>query len=215
MHRRRRFRFGLLIYLATERTNVQRIRATISWPSVGGPGVITLYTRSTGLENGPTADLTSSRLQNALTAGVTLFTGGTVFRSDSFVDTIDPATGVITDSNDVTPWTVTGTNSGVLAPLATMVCVTWKTAAVIAGRRVRGRTFLGPLAQNTDDNDGTPASATLTAANALGDAWTDNGLTDTFAVVWHRPVSGAGGTAEDITAHQVRDKFAVLRSRRD
>jgi hypothetical protein len=195
---------------------MQRIRATINYTDVaGGPGVITLYTRSTGLENGATADLTSSRLQDALDAGKALFSVYTSFVADTFVDTIDPATGSITDSNPTAAWTVTGTTTGHTGPAVLAICVTWKTTAVIAGRRVRGRTFLSPLTNAVADIDGTPSAPYMTAANDLGDAWTDNGLTNTYAVVWHRPVGGAGGTAEDITAHSIRDKFAVLRSRRD
>jgi hypothetical protein len=96
-----------------------------------------------------------------------------------------------------------------------MLAVTWKTDAVLAGRRVRGRTYLGPLQIGVNEADGSPAAAALALAETFATEWTDNGLTDTFAVVWHRPVGGAGGTAEDITGHQIRDKFAVLRSRRD
>ena len=194
---------------------MQRIRASINYSNPGAPGVITLYTRSTGLENGTTAVLTSTRLQDALTAGRSLFPSIVTFAGDSFVDTIDPATGHITASDSITPWTVVGLSPAGVMPPANAICITWKTAAVIAGRRVRGRTFLSPLYQGVADTDGTPEASRLAAVEDLANAWTDNGLTDTFAVVWHRPVGGSGGTAEDITSHQVRDKFAVLRSRRD
>jgi hypothetical protein len=194
---------------------MQRIRASINYANPGAPGVITLYTESTGLENDPTAALTTARLQDALTAGAGLFSSGTTFVSDSFVDTIDPATGEITASSAQDSWTVTGSSLAALAPPQTAICVTWKTAGIIAGRRVRGRTFLSPLYAGIPDVDGTPTSAAMTAANALAAAWIDNGLTDTFATIWHRPVGGTGGTSERITAYQVRDKFAVLRSRRD
>lgn len=194
---------------------MQRIRASIIYPDTGAPGVITLYTRSTGLENGPTATLTGDRLKNALSAGLSIFCTTTTFVSDSFVDTLDPATGSITGSNPYTPFTLVGTSGLTYLPPANQICVTWKTAAVIAGRRVRGRTFLGPLQIGAAEANGSPSSGALTAAGAIATAWTDNGLTDTFAVVWHRPVGGSGGTAEDITSHQIRDKMAVLRSRRD
>ena len=194
---------------------MQRARAQIQYPSSGSPGVITLYTRTTLGENAGTAQLTVDRLHDALNAGHFLFCSDTLFVSDTFVDTIDPATGSITGSDGVTPWTLAGGTGTQYLPQANQICVTWKTAAVIAGRRVRGRTFLGPLAKTELEDNGTPLAAALTSAGALADAWVNNGLTSTFAVVWHRPVGGSGGTAEDITAHSIKDKFAILRSRRD
>lgn len=176
---------------------------------------MTLYTRSTGLENQATADLTNTRLYDAVqNLGLVCPTTMT-FQGDSFVDDIDPATGAITDSHSVTPWNYGGGVGTSYLPPANQVCVTWKTAAVIGGRRVRGRTFAGPFATAEADTDGTPNANLMTHMQAFADAWTDNGLTDTFAVVWHRPVGGTGGTAEDITGHVIKDKFAVLRSRRD
>lgn len=195
---------------------MQRIRGAITYNDVsGGPGLITLYTRSTGLENDATAALTSSRLEDALTAGKALFSVHTSVIGETFVDDIDPATGAITGSHATDPWTVTGTTSGATGPAVLQICATWKTSVVIAGRRVAGRTFIGPLTNAVADTDGTPSAPYMTAALALAAAWIDNGLTDTFAVVWHRPVGGSGGTAEDITSYSVKDKFAVLRSRRD
>lgn len=195
---------------------MQRARAQITYPASGGPGLITLYTRSTGSENGTTAQLTTDRLKNALTAGRAMFDAGTTFSSFGTVDDIDAATGNLTGFHDVTPWTVTGSAAGgSYAPLAVAVCATWKTLGIVRGRRVQGRTFLSPLAYAMMQADGTPTAACLTAAQALAVAWLDNGLTDTFATVWARPRPGQTGSAEDITAYFIKDKFAVLRSRRD
>jgi hypothetical protein len=96
-----------------------------------------------------------------------------------------------------------------------MICATWNTGAIVNGRRVRGRTFLGPLDNSCLQNDGTLSSSSITHANALGAAWTDAGLTTTLSCVWHRPVGGTGGSNHEIISATVRDKFAVLRSRRD
>lgn len=193
---------------------MQRIRASILY-GLGSPGVITLYTRTTAPENSASAVLCSTRLQDALNAGKAMFASSVTFRSDGFVDTIDPATGAITGSDATDVWEVTTANfSGTLAP-ALQVCCTWKTADIVAGRRVAGRTFLGPLNPDMSQNDGTPSSSALTAADALGAAWIDQGTTDVAAVVWKRPVNGAGGSDHVITGHLVKDKFAVLRSRRD
>lgn len=194
---------------------MQRIRASITFTYGGPPGVITLYTTTASGEDSASAALTGDRLRDALTAGHDLFMTNCSFKADSFVDTINPATGELTASDSYGGWTVAGTQSMGALPPQTMICATWITAAFVGGRRVRGRTFLGPLDNSTLQTDGTLASTALTHANALGTSWYDAGLTDTLAVVWHRPVGGAGGSAHEIIGHSVKDKFAVLRSRRD
>lgn len=193
---------------------MQRIRATITgW--TGAPGVITLYTLTSLPEDATSAQLCCDRLGDSLTAGNGLYAQGVTFTSDSFVDTIDPATGAITASNAVTPWTVVSSSTAGKAPPAVQGCITWKTNDVVAGRRVAGRTFIGPVAIDQLDLDGTPTAGALAKLEAIGSAWQDNGTTDVYAAVWHRPVSGAGGSDHEITAHNIRDKWAVLRSRRD
>jgi hypothetical protein len=194
---------------------VQRIRASITYLYGGSPGVITLYTKTEGPENDASAVLCGDRLKNALIAGQDLFQTNTSFTSDPFVDTLDPVTGEITGSDSYTPWTVVGTQSMGALPPANAVVVSWKTAGIVNGRRVRGRTFLSPLDNSTADSAGTPSSSALTHANALATAWQDAGLTSTSTCVWHRPVSGAGGSDWTIIGATVKDKFGVLRSRRD
>lgn len=194
---------------------MQRIRGTINYPMSGAPGVITLYTRTTAPENSASAELCSSRLHDAMTAGFALFPTSLTIVGDGFVDTIDPATGAITGSDDVAPWTVTGGNGTAFLPPASAICLTWLTSDFIAGRRVRGRTFLGPLSAAINNGNGHLIGADLTVAQDVAAAWVDQGGTDVATVVWHRPVGGAGGSDHVISATSVRDKFAVLRSRRD
>ena len=95
-------------------------------------------------------------------------------------------------------------------------CITWLTADSVNGRRVKGRTFLVPLATAAYGPDGTLNDTILaeirTAANALvarntADA---NGK----LVVWHRPVNGAGGSSHTVIAASVKDRAAMLTSRR-
>jgi hypothetical protein len=194
---------------------VQRIRASIVYPLSGSAGVITLYGKTEGPENDVTAQLVCDRLKDALTAGHSLFTTNTTFHSDTFVDTIDPATGVITDSVAVTGWDVVGDQGTAFMPPANQLVATWHTTAIIAGRRVRGRTFLGPLAAVDTDTDGTPSGTRLGHLDALINAWQDAGITSTSTCVWHRPVGGAGGSDHTIISGTRSDKYAVLRSRRD
>ena len=194
---------------------MQRIRASITYPLSGSAGVMTLYTNTTGPESDVSALLCSHRLRDALTAGRSLFSNTTTFVADPFVDTIDPATGEITGSDATDAWTVTGDQGPGYLPPASQMAITWLTADVVSGRRVRGRTFVGPLAIQDIDADGTPGTVKLGHLDAMANAWLDAGITPTQAAVWHRPVGGAGGSDHVITSFSRKDKFAVLRSRRD
>lgn len=98
---------------------------------------------------------------------------------------------------------------------ATGAAITWLTGGVRAGRKVRGRTFIVPLAGTgafeADGSLGTSAINGITnAAQTL--------LTNRALVVWCRPTPGGGmanGAKYEVTAQRVVDKPAVLRSRRD
>lgn len=89
--------------------------------------------------------------------------------------------------------------------------ITWETAGIVAGRRVRGRTFLVPLVATVYDSDGTLASAFRTnlqtaATNMLG-ALTTAGQN---LVVWSPTTS----TIHDVGSATIPDQATVLRSRR-
>lgn len=128
---------------------------------------------------------------------------------DSYNDVTGALTGSWTASTNAD--VVGGSLDSYAAPAG--ACVTWNTAGIVNGRRVRGRTFIVPVARNGYDTDGTLAAALV---NAL-DTAAANLVTASAGglLVWHRPVSGSGGSAHPVTGHRVRDKIAVLRSRRD
>jgi hypothetical protein len=84
---------------------------------------------------------------------------------------------------------------------------------VVSGHTVRGRTFLVPIGLSALDTNGTPLdsfiSTVATAAAAL--------IADPAEfVVWHRPESLAagGGLTFPVLAQTVRDRIAMLTSRR-
>jgi hypothetical protein len=101
--------------------------------------------------------------------------------------------------------------------------VTDRTDGIVAGKHVRGRTFLSPLGSGLQDSDGTPTSAALALGALFSTTWRGAG-TSVRGVVWSRPkiVPNSDptayirfGSSHDITATYVKDQFAVLRSRRD
>jgi len=98
-------------------------------------------------------------------------------------------------------------------------CISWTTGLVhdVPGgtqgpHLVRGRTFLVPLTGTAFDTDGTMTAAALTDMNTAVAAFLTN---NPDFVIWSRPVGGTGGAFGVAVAGVVRDKAAVLRSRRD
>lgn len=128
-------------------------------------------------------------------------------------DVVDDGTGVITGSwSAPAPAAVVGAVGGVYAAPSGLVC-NLTTATIVNGRRVRGRSFIVPIAGSANQADGSLAPGTVTSmgtTNATFLAATAGQL-----IVWHRPVDGAGGESAPVTNIVTPDKACVLRSRRD
>jgi hypothetical protein len=139
-------------------------------------------------------------------------------------DMIDPLNGQLMSS-----WSTSvaspkqGSNSGNAAAPAGLV-VTWLTGDILDGTRLRGRTFIVPLAVDAYAQDGTLSDGMLTIAqNAADDLVT--AANGNFCV-WHRPRPFRAATSKlkELPAHaggysvvtgaRVSDRVAVLRSRR-
>ena len=97
-------------------------------------------------------------------------------------------------------------------------CVTWITGGIVNGHRVKGRTFLVPLALTAYDTDGTIndtvlsdlRSACTVLLGATGDAFG----------IYSRPVAdgpgveGRDGTFHPVTGFRIADRVSTLRTRR-
>lgn len=196
-------------------TFIMRLRTTLTgWQ--GAPGLATFYYRNeTGtLPETAEAENAHSHVQAAWVAARELFPSIWHFSTDSIVDVLLAETGVLATQlvggdtgGDV------GTGSAAFGPAASGIVVRYNTADVVNGHVVRGRTFLSPIATGGDAN-ATPTSAQLGLAGAFATALEGSGTPVISQIVWHRPVSGAGGQACDVVGHSVRDVFAVLTSRR-
>lgn len=95
------------------------------------------------------------------------------------------------------------------------IAATWLTGTFIGGRRVRGRTFLVPIASQYLESNGTwtfQALQTVRDAGAVLIASTPENM-----LVYHRETAegAADGGGVAMTGVLVNDKVAVLRSRRD
>lgn len=151
---------------------------------------------------------------------------------------IDPAGDKIED----TTGELVGAWSG--APQAEIVCnggatyaapvgalVTWPTASILDGRRLKGRTFVVPISAGAYTNGGKLLADAVSQISAAALQLVVE--QETSMVIWHRPFAGAPAVPATATkaakparpAHdgghaliaipQVFDKVVVLRSRRD
>jgi len=188
--------------------NVAKVQ--VGWSGfIGSPGVSTFYIRET--EPGGTVEL--APLRQFLSAALTGFLpNGVTLTFPTVGDVILDTTGTIVGTWTAAPQApIIGASIGVFSGTSGAV-VTWRTIVLVGGRRVRGRTFLVPLAGTAYASDGTLATnfrdGVLAAAAAV--------IQDPFAKlgIFHRPVGGAGGVVAAIAAATMTDKAMVLRSRR-
>lgn len=184
---------------------VDIMRMRVEWTGFpGAPGVSTLYgTSFTSLKASIAAFFLA--LNGILPADVTI----TVPNSG---DTLDPITGLITGTWSVgTPDYIYGLYTGSYAgPCG--ASVRWDTGTVLHGHRLRGRTYIVPLADSCYQNDGSLATAQLSTLNVAA-----AGLVTAAAgalVVWNRPKPGVAGGFSAVNGSSVADRVAVLRSRR-
>jgi hypothetical protein len=127
------------------------------------------------------------------------------------VSKLDDSTGDLISVETVTGGTAGPGGSS--APYAAGVgaCISWTCAEVHLNHRLRGRTFVVPLASAGYQSDGTLVDSVKAAIQT--NAATLNGHAD-FGI-WGRPVNGLNGLFGHVQAVNVRDKVAILRSRRD
>ena len=188
-----------------------RIRAEWSGASVIGGGLSTFYT-SVIAPSG--ADLTDARAQVA--SFFTEVQGVTANTTTTFVpkqgDTLDVSTGEIAGG-----WTAGGVPGQNLAESTSNFAqgvgarIVWTTNGIHKRRRVRGGTFVMPLAGSMYDADGTLTPTCVTRLTAAAQFL----LGPVQFQVWSRPaVGGAGGMAFPIVGFTVPDRVSWLRSRR-
>lgn len=183
----------------------------------GGPGVATMYFLDVA-----TAIESVSRFWSSLTA---ILPNTVHITPERTGDTIEDTTGALTGSWIGGVVTASaGQNPGAYSAPSGAV-VDWRTATVLDGKRLRGRTFVVPLAAGAYQDDGTLGAGAIGTIQAAATQFIVE--QSNSAVVWHRPYKGraAVGTLPArpahlgghglITASRVPDLAAVLRSRRD
>jgi hypothetical protein len=135
----------------------------------------------------------------------------TIYRIREAGRELDSATGALTGAwTEGTVFNQAGSAGTTPVPDATQALVQWRTATIVNGRFLRGRTFIPGLGSGQMQGGNVIGSA-VTAINAAATA-----LVSSSAVlsVWHRPIAGSGGSQVPATAATVWTEFAVLRRRR-
>lgn len=124
------------------------------------------------------------------------------------VETVDPVTGNVTAITSVTAATGSGALAVESLPRAAQGLIRWRTGDYIAGREIRGRTFIPGLAESTNDN-GDLSAATVAAFNAAASAL----IADANSVldIWSRK----NAVARAVVTGSTWSQYAVMRSRRD
>lgn len=127
-------------------------------------------------------------------------------------DTINDATGTINGvwSNVAGGGTVTGSAAGNYAAGVGAYC-NWRTATILNGRRLMGRTFLTNLVTGCYDSTGTIDNSNLGTLQTAATTLANTGKLK----VWHRPSpGGSNGASGFIATASLPDQVTSVRSRR-
>lgn len=201
---------------------IARVRTTWSGFN-GGPGYTNLFFRDFSDGGSGLSDITvaaataaSTRVRAFWAAISNYFPNDVRFQVDSVVDVLEDSNGILVDSLTVPPLeAIEGQQPGAYSAAAGAV-ITWNTPSIRAGRRIRGRTFLVPLAGVSFDNSGGVLPAAVADITAAATTLSDTGGVPDLGV-WARPsAKGASdGQWAVVTGLRVPNKSAILRSRRD
>lgn len=189
-------------------------RLVINWqgPMVKGTAVSVLHYSGAEGDSPPVAAVVS-----AFNAVKTLFPIGLSWTIPGSGDKIDDTTGNLDGV-----WasaggaTVSATGAAQCAG-GVGVCIGWTTGGIVTGtkgpRKLRGRTFLVPLTYGVYDSDGTIEPGALGTLRTFANSLQASGP----LAVWHRPTTptSSDGNSYGVIANQIRDKVAILTSRRD
>jgi hypothetical protein len=195
------------------------IRVKINWTGfVGSPGYTNLNFEHIvdGAWTQPEVDAAVAKAQTWLTAQRAYFPPAVTTGIDPAVSEHNEQTGEVESFWQVTPNTaVAGTSASTNFTSGAGYCITWSTAGVRNGRRVRGRTFVVPVSSSSFEADGSLANANRTAW--LAQATTLAGDSDNVRLGIFAHTPGAlipDGGIYDVIGASIRDRPAFLTSRR-
>jgi hypothetical protein len=129
-----------------------------------------------------------------------------------FEDSTGQAVGAVTQSGTAPAFFGSGTD--VTTSRADCVTVRHTTSSWVNGRRLGGRTFVGPMATNMFSSSGQVASSIVAATPGIWSPLT-TGL-DGLLVIWHRPTTPTSSDGEYavVTGSSANSTPGTLRSRK-
>lgn len=194
-------------------------RVTINWTGLaGGPGYTNLHfaPAAGSVVTQGVVDAAVAKTDVFLNAWMASLPTSVTVGVDPTVEIIDSTNGDLTDFKVGTPEVAAaGGDAGNYAAGAG-ACLNWYTAGIRNARRVRGRSFIVPLAATAWQTDGTLATAKLVTWRAAAAALIAN-VDAAKLCIWGRPTGpdATDGVAYDVINYTLPDKSAILRSRRD
>jgi len=206
----------------------QILKVKINWSGFqGAPGLTALYFKD--FEGGDDQKAFSqqavTKTELFLDQIATIVPSGVTLQCANDVEVINDVNGDLIDVGTVAV-AAGKSNSGHVGQsyaAAAGAVINWRTGSVHRGRRVRGRTFLVPIAGTEFESNGTLGGNAIAKLQAGANALLNTATSPDFGV-WARPqrVKNADGTTTQIdngawyvaTSHNVPDMSAVLRSRR-
>lgn len=183
---------------------ISRIRVPWSGAATTGPGLSTFYMTET-FEN-------PGAIKAFFTAIQAYFNTATIWTIPNSGDVLDVATGALTGTWVSTGGgSVTGSTTGAYVQGAGSRVV-WATGGIVAGRRVKGSTFLTSVMSINFTSSGAPTSAMATAVNAA--AGTLLTSTSPYLGIYSRPQGIRPGAFSPVVAGSMPLSASWLRSRR-
>jgi hypothetical protein len=187
--------------------NIFQVRSVLNG-FTGGPGYCQHYFDASGSTLGPQA---AADAVKAFWTGVNVQMPSSVtIVVQSDVSTLNDSTGDLVSVSAVTGGTVGP--GGASAPYAAGVgaSIAWICNEVHGSRRLKGRTFVVPLAAAGYQSDGTLVDSVRTALSTHA----ANLIAQQDFGVWGRPKDGANGLFGNAQAFRIADKVSWLTSRR-
>ena len=184
---------------------MHRVRTIFTGMS-GSPYLSTMYFGSTDpLQTAQEAVTAVGNFWGAIDAQLSSTLGWT---TDPEVAEVDIVTGEVAGSTATTPVSGVGALGNAVMALTTQALVRWRTGTFIAGREVRGRTFV-PGTTTLHNLAGRPGGTLVTTITTAAAALVADVNADLY--IWSRK----NGAIGNVTSGTVWTEYASLRSRRD
>lgn len=189
-------------------TSLNRLVIAWSGPNVVGSAVSVLHYSASDNSAPPVAAVVT-----ALQGIRPVMAGGVIATVPNTGDVIDDVTGTLTGVWSTTGGAAVAMTGYATGPAGVGACIGWQTGGIVYGKKLRGRTFMVPLSGDSYDSTGTLTANVLSVLGTFANAMQASGP----LAVWSRPnpAKARVGNSYGVVSNRIRDKVAILTSRRD